>query len=159
MSGSTPLVLSEKRAFGRFQVSEPYPTFGSASPSLAIPVAPAFINLASAALTLDPGTAKVWMNGTAGWYATFSATGVAEATFQILRDGVVIYETSQSVNSPTAVAAPVAVHNVAWCEHVDTLPLAYPTRVTYTLRAYASVTGVFTAGPVTFSLAEIEGGT
>ncbi|MBE3519679.1 MAG: hypothetical protein IMW97_05175 [Firmicutes bacterium] len=151
-----PTLRSERGILTELQVDERYPTFGSATPPVALPVAPGFVNLVSVTLTVDDSTDRVWVNGTVGWYATFSAVGVAEATFQILRDGTVVYETRQSVNSATAVPTTVNVHNVAHCEHVDTTPVAYPTRVTYTLRAQASVANVFTAGPVTLSAAEIE---
>lgn len=141
-----------------FQVTEPAPFVNSITPPVAIPVAPNFANLASITITVDDQTDRVWLNGTVGFFVTFAAVGVATVTFQLLRGGTVIYQTTKSVSSPTAVVAPVTVFETVHLEHIDTTPatLPLPASVTYTLRAQASAAIVFTSGPITLTAAELE---
>ncbi|MEW6275082.1 MAG: hypothetical protein AB1556_08215 [Bacillota bacterium] len=147
----------EKGKLTEFQVAEPAALFGNLTPPVSFPVAPAFVDLATVSVFVDDTTDRVWLNATVGWFASFTAIGTLEATFQLLRETVVIYETRQAVSSPPSIPAPPAVvNNIVHLEHNDNTPIIIPATVTYTLRVQASAAGAVTSGPITLTAAEIE---
>ncbi|OAT85310.1 hypothetical protein [Desulfotomaculum copahuensis] len=158
MSDVQAAQLMERGRLTGLQVTEPAAKFGTITPPMAFPVAPAFTTLATVTIFVDDTTDRVWLNGTVGWYASFTAVGTVEATFQILRGTTVVYQIRQAITSSTAIPAPppALVYNIANLEHIDDTPVTAPGNVTYTLQAQASAAGAFTSGPVTLTAAEIE---
>lgn len=151
------VLIFERGRLTEFAVAEPASLFGSLTPAVSLPVAPSFANLASLSIFVDDATDRVWLNATVGWSASFTAIGTTTVTFQLLREGVVIYETTQSVSSSPSIAVPPeTVGNIAHLEHIDATPAPVPSHATYTLRAQASAAGASTTGPITLTASEIE---
>jgi len=150
-------LILERGRLRRFVVTEPASAFGGLTPAVAFPVAPTFAVLATLSIFIDNATDRVWLNATVDWSASFAVIGTVTATFQLLRNGTVIYQTTESISSaPAIVVAPDIVENIVQLEHIDTTPVSAPATVTYTLQAQADVTGASTSGPVTLTAAEIE---
>lgn len=144
----------------QFQFNEPI-----AIPGAQQPIKLENATLAQATINLNNFNGKILISATVGWFNTFTAAGVAAATFTIRRNGVPIASVVQTVSNPTATAA--SVSNVARILFVDQ-PLteilsmengpvvAGDIRVTYELTSDATDSTVATTGPITLTLAEIE---
>lgn len=137
------------------------------------------VELARLTIDLRRDRDAVLLLGTVNWSASFSAEiitrgGSADVTFELLRDGAVIYRVTQSavqlevaaLSRPVSAAA--AVFQIASLRHLDTTPLTGKTNcVTYTLRATNIIlvkpdspdeqnTVTAEAGAVTLTAQEIE---
>ncbi|MDI3481251.1 MAG: hypothetical protein PWQ97_906 [Tepidanaerobacteraceae bacterium] len=151
------VMIFEKGRLTELVVDEPASTFGGLTPPVTLPVAPSFVDLATLSIFVNDTTDKVWLNATVGWLASFTVIGEVTATFQILKGGVVVYETTQTVSSTLTIAVPpFAAYNIVHLEHIDTTPVPLPSKVTYSLRAQANIAGASTSGPVTLTAAKIK---
>ncbi len=150
MSNINPFFI-EPGKLSEFKVSEPAATVGGTS-TINFPTAPSFVDLATVFLTVDEITDRVWVNGTVRWSGVFAAAGIISATFQLLRESIIVYQTIQDVTSPVA----ATVDNIVHMEHIDLPMVSEKTTLTYTLRAQANVTGASTNGPITLTVAELE---
>lgn len=106
------------------------------------------VDLASVTLDLSHSLAGVLLQGLVNWNASFTIPstdflgekGFAEVTFQLLRDGQIIYQVTETIRqkdfAPASVLQTNTTFDIASLLHLDTFPL---TRVagltTYTLRA------------------------
>lgn len=140
-----------------FEKDEPAALYGGLTPPILLPEPPSFSDLAQVSISIDDIKNRVWLNGTVGWFANFTAVGIVNATFQILKNGTVIYETTQSISSPpTITTPPVTVNNIIHLEHIDTTPSPVPTDITYVLRAQADSADTSVSGPITLTASEIS---
>lgn len=151
------VLFFEKGRLTELVVDEPASMFGSLTPPVSLPAAPSFVDLATVSIFVNDTTDRVWLNATVGWSASFTVIGEVTATFQILKGGVVVYETTQTISSTLTIAVPpVTVYNIVHLDHIDTTPVPLPSTVTYSLRAQANIAGASTSGPVTLTAAKIK---
>lgn len=144
----------ERGILSDFQVSEPASIFGSINPPSAISAPPNFTPLTSVTITVEHQTDRIWLNGTLCLTAEFAAAGVVTVTLQLLRENIVIYQTTKTISSPTADTVSETVH----LEHVDISAATgdSPVNTTYTLRAQSDMAIVSVNGPVTLTAARLE---
>lgn len=106
------------------------------------------VNLASLTVDLSNGPASVLLQGVVNWSAAFTIppsvefgeNGFAEATFQFLRDGQVIYQVTQTIRQKDFEVSSESQTNtsfdIASMVYFDAFPLTNPAEViTYTLQA------------------------
>lgn len=140
-----------------FEKDEPTALYGGLTPPILLPEPPSFCDLAQVSISIDDISNKVWLNGTVGWFANFTDVGIVNATFQILKNGTVIYETTQSISSPPSITTPpITVNNIIHLEHIDATPSPVPTDITYILRAQADSPDTSVNGPITLTASEIS---
>lgn len=140
-----------------FKKDEPASLYGSLTPPISLPQSPSFAELAQVSIYINDIKNRIWLNGTVGWFVNFTDIGIVNATFQLLKNGTVIYETTQSISSPPSISTPpVTINNIIHLDHIDTTPSPVPTNITYILRAQADTTNASVSGPITLTASEIS---